>query len=235
MKHFYDNLVVVQFGIKNTLEDQALSKVTLKIANFETESGLSVKGVIPLAEGDSIKYADQKFVYLICDRANCTMPYPICKIEQSLSMTIAEVDLDTEEEVGSYEEEYPLDSVQIAIRDYIKEDLIPTGQFKDFWETIGGHEKGSEVTSTFQLPFKSVDEAVEGVAKIFGMSVCDGSNKINATEKAHNLLLSGLFLNKEMVLVRAFIGFNEQYGCVLKVIVRSMNQAISNVMLEAIQ
>lgn len=58
MKHFYDNLVVVQFGIKNTLEDQALSKVTLKIANFETESGLSVKGVIPLAEGDSIKYAD---------------------------------------------------------------------------------------------------------------------------------------------------------------------------------
>lgn len=76
---------------------------------------------------------------------------------------------------------------------------------------------------------------MEGVAKIFGMSVCDGSNKINATEKAHNLLLSGLFLNKEMVLVRAIIGFNEQYGCVLKVIVRSMNQAISNVMLEAIQ
>ena len=64
-------------------------------------------------------------------------------------MTIAEVDLDTEEEVGSYEEDYPLDSVQIAIRDYIKEDLIPTGQFKDFWETIGGHEKGSESTSTF--------------------------------------------------------------------------------------
>lgn len=111
MKHFYDTLVVIQFGIKNTLEDQALSKVTLKINNFETESGLTVKGVIPLAEGDSIKYADQKFVYLICDRSSCSAEYPICKIEQSLSMTIAEVDLDTEEEVGSYEEDYQIDQV----------------------------------------------------------------------------------------------------------------------------
>ena len=53
--------------------------------------------------------------------------------------------------------------------------------------------------------------------KVFGMSVCDGSQKVNVTEKAHNLLLSGLFLNKEMVLVRAIIGFNVEYGCVLKV------------------
>ena len=66
------------------------------------------------------------------------------------------------------------------------------------------------------------------------MSVCDGSNKVNVTEKAHNLLLSGLFLNKDMILVRAIIGFNQEYGCILKVVVRSMNANISNVMLEVI-
>lgn len=53
-----------------------------------------------------------------------------------------------------------------------------------------------------------MEDAVEGVTKSFGMSVCDGSNQVNITEKAHHLLLSGLFLNKEMVLVRAIIGFN---------------------------
>lgn len=84
------------------------------------------------------------------------------------------------------------------------------------------------------MPFKNLEEAVEGVTKNFGMSVCDGSNKVNVTEKAHNLLLSGLFLNKEMVLVRAIIGFNAEYGCILKVVVRSLNANISNVMLEVI-
>lgn len=99
---------------------------------------------------------------------------------------------------------------------------------------LGSHPKGSEVVSTFQLPFKTMEEAVEGVTKSFGMSVCEGSQKINVTEKAHHLLLSGLFLNKEMVLVRAVIGFNAEYGCVLKVVVRSLNAAVSNIMLEVI-
>ena len=58
VKHFYEELVIVQYGIKNTLDDQLLSGVTLKIENFITESGLTVKGVIPLAEGDQIRVAE---------------------------------------------------------------------------------------------------------------------------------------------------------------------------------
>lgn len=53
-----------------------------------------------------------------------------------------------------------------------------------------------------------MDEAVQGVVKFFNMSVCEGSDKINVTEKVHNLLMSGLFFGSETVLVRAQIGFN---------------------------
>jgi len=42
-------------------------------------------------------------------------------------MTITEIDVETEDEVGSYEEDYDLNEVSVAIRDYIKADLIPTG------------------------------------------------------------------------------------------------------------
>ena len=234
VKHFYEQLVIVQYGIKNTLDDHVLSGVTLRIENFANDCGLAVRGVIPLAEGDSIRVADQKFVYLILDRAACQSAYPTAKIKAALTMTITEIDLDTEEEVGSYEEDYDIPEVSVAIRDYIKADIVPQGQFKDLWETIGSHERGSEVTQTYALPFKNLEDAVEGVTKNFGMSVCDGSNKVNVTEKAHNLLLSGLFMNKEMILVRAIIGFNVEYGCVLKVVVRSMNESVSNIMLEVI-
>lgn len=53
-----------------------------------------------------------------------------------------------------------------------------------------------------------MDEAVTGVIKLFGMSTCEGTEKINVTEKVHNLLLSGLFYGVEMALVRGQIGFN---------------------------
>jgi coatomer protein complex subunit gamma len=79
-----------------------------------------------------------------------------------------------------------------------------------------------------------MDDAVNGVVKFFGMSVCEGTEKVNVTEKVHNLLMSGLFLNSEMILVRAQIGFNQEYGCVLKVTIRSLNEIVSNTLLEAI-
>lgn len=111
VKHFYDGLVIIQYGIKNTMDDQVLSNVTLKVENFESENGLTVKGAIPLAEGDSIKVAEMRFVYLLLDRAGASQPYPQAKVKASLSMTIAEIDVDTEEEVGSYEEDFDIAEV----------------------------------------------------------------------------------------------------------------------------
>lgn len=39
--------------------------------------------------------------------------------------------------------------MQIAVRDYVKGEAIPQGQFKDYWESIGANEKASEVVQTF--------------------------------------------------------------------------------------
>ena len=58
MKHFYDKYIIVQYGIRNTLEDQVLSNVTLKVNGFVTGFNLEVKGVIGLAEGDAIRCGD---------------------------------------------------------------------------------------------------------------------------------------------------------------------------------
>lgn len=79
---------------------------------------------------------------------------------------------------------------------------MPLGQFKDAWETIGSDPNLSEVVQTFQVPFKTMEEAVNGVIKFFGMGVCEGTEKVNVTEKVHNLLMSGMFLASEMVIVR---------------------------------
>jgi hypothetical protein len=48
-----------------------------------------------------------------------------------------------------------------------------------------------------------MDEAVSGAIKFFGMAVCEGTEKVDVTGKVHTLLMSGLFFNSEMVVVRA--------------------------------
>jgi hypothetical protein len=54
-----------------------------------------------------------------------------------------------------------------------------------------------------------MNQAVNGVIKFFDtMSVCEGSNKINVTEKVHKLFMSGLFFGSTQVLLRGQIGFN---------------------------
>ena len=60
------------------------------------------------------------------------------------------------------------------------------------------------------------------------MSVCEGTDKVNVTEKVHTLLMSGIFFGKFQLFVRAQIGFNQEYGCVMKLSVRSLDTGVSN-------
>lgn len=79
-----------------------------------------------------------------------------------------------------------------------------------------------------------MEEAITGVQKSFGMSVCDGSDKIDVTAQSHIILLSGLFYGKEQVVVKGKIGFNVEHGCVMMVAVRSLSSQISNAVLQCI-
>ena len=47
-----------------------------------------------------------------------------------------------------------------------------------------------------------MEDAVQGVIRFFGLGVCEGTDRVNVTEKVHNLLLSGQFLGTYAVLVR---------------------------------
>ena len=108
-----------------------LSKLTIKIKSAELD-GLKVAGVVGLPDGEVIKNNDLKFVYVVLQRDGKT-DFPVLKLSQMMTFTITEIDVDTEDEIGSYEEEYAVADVMLAIGDYMKPELIPSGQFGDFW------------------------------------------------------------------------------------------------------
>ena len=117
--------------------------------------------------------------------------------------------------------------------------VIPKDQFVATWDELGAQgqrdDNLADKVQTFQLPFKSMNQAVNGVIKFFDtMSVCEASNKVNVTEKVHKIFMSGLFFGSHQVLLRGQIGFNAEYGCVLKLAVRSLDEEASQSLLECI-
>jgi hypothetical protein len=79
VKHLYQNFVILQYAIKNTLEDQVLSKLTVKVGGFQAQ-GLKFVGIIGLSESEQIKSGVTKFVYLVMQRDG-TVDYPTCKVQ----------------------------------------------------------------------------------------------------------------------------------------------------------
>mmetsp|Transcript_8463 Transcript_8463/g.14209 ORF Transcript_8463/g.14209 Transcript_8463/m.14209 type:complete len:214 (-) Transcript_8463:58-699(-) len=212
----------------------------MNIKSLESVEGLSLKGMIPLHEEDQIKFNEKRYAYVILSNSDCESIYPSLKLQQKMSFKITEIEVESHEEIGSYDEEYDqLEDATIQQKDYLLALPVPMGKFADQWEVIGGQGQrdGSlaELSQTFQLQFKNMNAAVVGIIKLFdNVSVCDQSDKVNVTEKVHTLLLSGLFYGKFQVLVRGQVGFNPDYGCVMKVIVRSMDHQVSTNVLQMI-
>lgn len=73
-----------------------------------------------LTNDDQIKYGEKKYVYAVFSKQDCEHPFPLAKVNQKLALKITEIDVDSQDELGSYEEDYNLDEMQIAVRDYIK-------------------------------------------------------------------------------------------------------------------
>jgi hypothetical protein len=62
-----------------------------------------------------------------------------------LTFTITEIDIDSKDELGAYEDDYALDDLSILVRDYIKPLALPLGTFKDNWDIVGSNINASEV------------------------------------------------------------------------------------------
>jgi len=138
-----------------------------------------------------------------------------------------------EEEGDSFEEEYPLEDLEIATSDFMAK--VSVSDFRKSWETMGNT---NEVLEKFALQFKKMEEAVAAVIDFLGMQPCDGTGavKANSGGKPHMLHLSGVFVGGRSVLARAQIAMQgESGGVILKIAVRSEDQMVSRMVADCIR
>lgn len=229
IKHVFANHVVLQFSVQNTIEEQRLDNVTVVIDDSDSEV-FSVSGEIAV---DGISYGDTKNCFAVLER-NGDAPLTLGNFTCELRFLVVQVDPATGEEEGdAFEEEYPLEDLEISTSDFMAKVSVP--DFRKAWEAVGN---SNEVLEKFALQFKKMEDAVSAVIDFLGMQPCDGTGvvKAGAGGKPHMLHLSGVFVSGQSVLARAQVTLQgEGGGVVLKIAVRSEDEQVSRMVADCIR
>jgi coatomer protein complex subunit gamma len=227
-KHIFASHVVLQFSVQNTIDDQRLDNVTVLLDDSESEI-FTVSGEIAC---DGIKYGDIKHCFAILER-NAEIQLTPSHFTCELRFTVVQVDSTTGEEEGDkFEEEYPLEDLEIATSDFMAKVAVP--DFRKAWEAVGNE---NEVLEKFALQFKKMEDAVAAVLDFLGMQACDGTATVkpNAGGKPHMLHMSGVFVGGQQVLSRAQIVMQGTNSVVLKIAVRSEDSDVSRIVADCIR
>ena len=162
-------------------------------------------------------------------------PLAPCTFECVLNFGVIQVDPKSgEDESDPFEEEYPLEELEIATSDFMAKVSVP--DFRSSWEMVGN---ANEVLEKFALQFKKQEDAVAAVIDFLGMQPCDGTGHIKPGEggkKPHMLHLSGVFVGGTNVLARAQVAAQgDASGVLLKIAVRSDDPDVSRMVADCIR
>jgi coatomer protein complex subunit gamma len=227
VKHVFEENIVLQFSVQNTIDDQRLENVTVML---ESDGDLfDVIGEIP---STSIKYGETGNCFTVIQR-NLDVPLEPTTFSCNLHFNVVQVDpASGEDESEAFEEEYPLEELEISPSDYMAKVTVP--DFRKAWEAVGNE---NEVLEKYALQSKTVEDAVASIINKLGMQPCDGTANIKAdgSGKPHMLHLSGVFIGGKATYARAQFAAQGNAGVILKIAVRSEDSDAPRLIADCVQ
>ncbi|KAF2769048.1 Coatomer, gamma subunit [Teratosphaeria nubilosa] len=228
VKHLFEDHLVIQYDIKNTLADYVLTDVTVLAtasAGDDEASPLEEEFIIP---APLLKTDEPGTVYV-----SFTKPaegFTAASFTNMLRFTLKEIDPTTSEpEESGYEDEYQVEDLELTGSDYV----VPAfaGSFDNIWS---GLEGGEEAEETLQLSnAKSIPDAVELLIKQLGMQPLEGS-EVALSNSTHSLRLYGKSITGGKVASSVRMAFSAKSGVTVKVVARSEEEGLATLVVGAV-
>lgn len=222
IKHTFSHYMVLQFDCLNTLNDQLLEDLTIKLDSSDAYEIISYKPCASLP-------------YNVLGRAYVLVKIPddptqvTATFECVMKFIVKDCDPNTGEPDGEgYNDEYALETVEIDVADHVQRVIKPN--FGASWEEVGAE---NELEDTFALSMSSLEEAVKNIIQYMGMQPCERSDKIVEGKNTHVLLLAGIYRGGHDVLVRSKLVFNDG-GVAMQLTIRSTDSTVPDVIAQAV-
>ncbi|CAG0894487.1 unnamed protein product [Darwinula stevensoni] len=205
IKHVFPQHVVLQFECRNTLPDQLLENVRISL---EIPAGFELVSEIPCPR---LEYNTPGNVYS-CIRLpddpqlamegtfEATMKFVVKDCDPNTGLPDSDYGYDDEYIVRNDPEVYflfplrfleyfwfylQLEEVEVATGDFLVK--VIEGDFQSAWDGLG---EENQVTETFELPYKSLEEAVTKIVKFLSLHPSERSDRVQAGKTTHTLYLS---------------------------------------------
>ncbi|KIM88960.1 hypothetical protein PILCRDRAFT_813959 [Piloderma croceum F 1598] len=227
VKHIFQEHVVFQFNVSNTLPDTVLEQVSVYMQP-QPDSGLTEDFIIPIP---SLTAPTSPSIGYVSYTRDSPEDYPVASFQCILRFVSKELDPSTgEPEAEGYEDEYQLEDVELSAGgDYI----IPSyTTFDSEWKKL---ESGANATETFSLSaMESLKAACDSIIEVLNMEPLGGS-QTPSSPSVHTLQLSGLVTGGGgKVLVRSRMTFTKGQGVTMELSVRAEKEAACNLVLAAV-
>ncbi|EGC39052.1 hypothetical protein DICPUDRAFT_45443 [Dictyostelium purpureum] len=195
VKHVFKEHIVFQFNVTNTLNEQQLDNVSVKMVPSDPKL-LKYECSIPI---DALPYGEPQPCY-VAIRYNPANGYPLCSFSNTLKFKVREIDPSTNQpEEQGYDDQYSLERMEIVPKDFLNRAYV--GNFVEEWKAIS---EDNQLVQTFSLVgVKTIDEAVKQIVKTLGMATAEKSEVVQPKAMKHILYLSGKSLSNQLIYVRA--------------------------------
>eukprot|EP01113_Clastostelium_recurvatum_P003606 TRINITY_DN1157_c0_g1_i1.p1 TRINITY_DN1157_c0_g1~~TRINITY_DN1157_c0_g1_i1.p1 ORF type:complete len:887 (+),score=324.88 TRINITY_DN1157_c0_g1_i1:90-2750(+) len=227
VKHIFPQHVVFQFNCKNTLNEQQLERVQVRMASVSGDA-LTIESQVP---ADVVPYGPTAVPSYVCVRRDSEAPMT-GTFSCTLKFMVKEVDPSTGDiDDFGIDDEYQLEDVELATSDYTRKAMV--ANFQEEWDKLGDE---GEIVETFNLStMKSLQDAVKEIIQYLGMYPCDSTEQVPPKKTKHILYLAGRFVGDVPVLARCRMkSGGEGQGVDLELTVRSPSADISQVLASAI-
>ena len=222
VKHIFDEHVIFQFTVDNTVEDLMLENLTVAMECDEDElEGLEQELVVPV---EQVSYGVPGVTYVCFRRDEATIP--VCTFSCRLKYTSKDVDVETgEPDEEGYDDEYEVDAVELGVADYMRPVNPPN--FRAAWDALGEENFAEEQYGLGD--YETVNAGVEATIEFLGMSPCEGTQEVPERVKSHTVLMAGVYVGGCKVLARANVALaaGGDEGVTLTLQIRSDDEAIS--------
>ncbi|OAP64025.1 hypothetical protein AYL99_03252 [Fonsecaea erecta] len=215
VKHVFKEHVVVQYDIKNTLDQTVLENVTVLASPSDEEPTLEEEFIIPAT---ALKTNEPGVVYVAFRKLGGASAFPITTFTNVLRFTSKEIDPTTgDAEEGGYEDEYEVENLELTGADFVSPAFA--GNFDHIWEGTGAN--GEEVGETLVLgSVKSLADATEQLSQAMSLQPLDGTDVV-LSNTTHTLKLYGKSVSGGRVAALVKMVFSAKTGVTVKVSIRT--------------
>jgi len=221
--HMFEEYMLFMFNCTNTLKDVMLANVTVKMVNNDLKD-IKVLFAVPL---EKLSYDQPGTVWVAVKKQKDAFPLGV--FQCTLKFITKEVDPQTgEPEETGIEDEYQLEDMTIAIRNYCKPIDFPVAE--EQWEKTSDE---FEVTEMFAFPKKTMNETVDNLVQHFGLQPLEKTDKLQSKKTKHILWLAGAFLGEIPVVIRCRMK-SDDAGTKVEISVRSGNDDVSVALVSSI-